>query len=145
MKRFCLLAIALIAGCQSGPSTAEKRVVGDYKGIFRLDNGGTRPGANLTMSEDHSFRELYGNVEIDGKWSIDGDEVKMKVDSIGGKPVLEQKREMLKVAMEKRSKAMEQTAEGMDRPVVLSLAADGSTLTAKHDEAAGGYAVYSRQ
>lgn len=132
-------------GCGSDTATTDSKAVGEWKASFVLDNGKKLPGANLRLDKDLTFRELYANTEMTGIWSQSGSDVTLKVKEIGRTPILEAKRKMLALAKEKHNDVMLKMAEGLEKPITITLSADAKTMVAKQDDPAGGHAVYTRQ
>ena len=138
----CFSLVVALAGC-GGLSAEEQRIVGDWKGEFRVKEGKPIPGANMYFDAEHRFRELYRNLEVKGSWKLEGQTLILQPDMVGGTSIEEARKRIL--VQGKSDKAALAMAEGLDKPIPLRVGPDGKTLTAAQDEAAGGYAVFVKQ
>jgi hypothetical protein len=132
----------VVLGC-SGLSADEKQIVGDWKGQFIADKGKPIQGANMTFDKEHRFRELYRNLEVKGSWKLSGKTLTLQPDTIGGTSISEARKRVL--VQGKNDKAVLAMAASLDKPIPLKVSPDGKALTTERDEAARGYAIYTKQ
>ncbi|HTQ09470.1 MAG TPA: hypothetical protein VMI31_05305 [Fimbriimonadaceae bacterium] len=135
-----LLAAVLLCGC-----SGEGRILGDWYGKFVKENGETVPGANLTFEDHHHWRELYGNEDIEGRWQLSGNQIVMHIELFNNLLVPDAKKYLLSKANESKKPAeVVMIANSLDKPIDLTISADGKSLT-RADPGQQGTAVYTRQ
>src|SRR4051812_38854291 len=97
VRVWLLACLVVLVGCgsKSDAPTADPRIVGDWTGKFVQKDGKTRPGANLNFSAPAHFRLLYGNMEVHGSWALQGSELTLTNELIGGLPIDAAKQKLL--------------------------------------------------
>lgn len=120
---FAALALFLVAGC--GLKKAD--LVGSYSGEFSLSeeqkkNPATAMLANvkptLTLKEDDTF-VMNVMVDIEGKWSLDGETVTLNLETAMGIAIPENQQRQLTLAVKDKGKVLEGTAPDGEAPVVF--------------------------
>lgn len=143
MRRLAILLCFVIAGCSSGD---DAKVVGLWHGEKVFEKGKAHPGADLTLDKDHRFRDLFGNMEVEGAWSLAGSTLELRIERVNGLPVAEAKNKMLTNADRAADPAAVRSfAEGMDRPVTLILSEDGKRLRSKIGKAMVAQDAYTKE
>ena len=153
MKLWAAFGIAIVlAGCSSGSGSSQAgaatnggdaKVVGDWDGKFVDKKGGTNPGATLTLDNEHHFRELFRTLEIVGDWKLSGSTVTLTITQFSGMPIAQAKQKLEAMARkENKISPNLSIADNMDKPVDLTLSADGKQLS-RPDEI--GQAIYTKE
>ncbi|MBI1757437.1 MAG: hypothetical protein HYR64_10060 [Fimbriimonas ginsengisoli] len=126
-------AVALVlAAC--GPAL-ETKLVGKWKGDLKLTKEqASNPGfqaliglLSLNLAADKTFKMDMG-APMEGKWALDGKQIKLTMLKMGGKSVDE-----IKSGLAKAGKAKE--AEDFSKPLVLNLSDDATELTIAPEQA----------
>lgn len=140
----CFLVSAFLSGC--GGNGDEAKVIGDWVGSFHQDNGKVLPGANINIDKDHRFREVYGNLIVEGSWSVSATTLTLKTEKMNGKTVAEAKQTMLAHAAKSRNpEALKSMAENLDKPITMTLSGDGKKITTPVDPKVHGNTEYQKQ
>jgi len=120
---FAALALVLVAGC----GLKKSDLVGSYSGEFSLTEEQKKDPATammanvkptLTLNEDDTF-VMNVLVDIEGKWSLDGETVTLNPETAMGIAVPENQRQPLTLAVKDKGKALEGTAPDGEAPVVF--------------------------
>lgn len=120
---FTILALFLVAGC----GLKKSDLVGSYSGEFSLSEELQRDPRTailadvkptLTLKEDDTFA-MNALVDILGKWSLDGETVTLKIETVMGVAVPESQRTPLKFTVKEKGKVLEGTAPDSQVPVVF--------------------------
>src|SRR5579862_9024600 len=139
--RLLLLALALVIG---GCGSNDSKVIGDWVGQSIDENGRTTPGANLSFDDQHHWRELFGNIDVQGKWSLSENTLTLTTELYRGLKV----RDAQKLLLEKEPKGVNHQSyvamvNNLDKPMDLTLTVDGKRLERK-DAPTGAKVVYTR-
>ncbi len=120
---FAALALVLVAGC----GLKKSDLVGSYSGEFSLTEEQKKDPATammanvkptLTLNEDDTF-VMNVLVDIEGKWSLDGETVTLNPETEVGIAVPENQRQPLTLAVKDKGKVLEGTAPEGEAPVVF--------------------------
>ena len=155
MKTFAagllLLAALLVSGCKGG---GEAAVIGKWKGEIKMpENQKDDPAAkfaeafasmlnmDLEMKEDHTYKMVVMIISMEGNWSMSGNTVTLTPKTIMGLTPEEFKKEQEK----KNPNAVTLSKnEDMVKPMTLTLAGDGKSMTAS-DPSGKGNLVFSKK
>lgn len=142
-KRLTVLFLTILLGIVAvgcGRESKDALIVGEWAGEFVQATGKKLPGASITFNADHTFREVYGNLVVEGSWTSEGSSLSLQPKTLNGKPVAEAKKLLIEASKTAQQKEF---AANLERPIPLTLEPDGKTLTA--DKLAAGQAVYRKQ
>ncbi len=84
------------------------------------------------MAGDKSYRGQISLLTLEGTWAMDGDDVTLTRTRVNGKPVAEIKAQLqrsLAAVPAARRRPIDAMVNDLDKPSVLTLSADGKTLT----------------
>lgn len=95
-------------------------------------------GADIHLGEDHRFREVYQNWDLEGAWKRNGRTITLTPETINGKTIAEVEELVKQKGTREQIKATQNFAD----PIRVTLSEDGKTLTAA--EVAGGRTVYKK-
>jgi len=142
--RTCLTLVALVALLDGCGASNDSKVTGDWFGKFVMTDGKTVPGANLTLDDHHHWRELYRNLDVQGRWRLSGNTIILNVELYDGLLVADAKKLLLsKAAKEKDPAIYKSIADNLDKPMALTVNANGKSLS-RVDPGAEGTAIYTR-
>jgi hypothetical protein len=141
-----LTAIILtFQGC-NGEAPKDSPVVGDYVGRFLPDSGKPQPGANVTFDKKYHFREVYHNLIVEGSWKLENNTLTLKSETIGGKTIEDARKKMLAAAPHSRNPAAATSmANNLEKPIILTVSANGKYLETPYDPQVHGHTIYTKQ
>lgn len=114
-----LLFVFVLIGCKG---SREKEIVGTW-------NGASGP---TTISEDKKFTTSTGFFNVEGTWTMEGDDATLTPKTVGGKSIAEvqqKARALMDRFPANQRPDTEAFIKDLETPNVLTLSADGKTLT----------------
>ncbi len=132
-----LVAVLAVAGCKGG---REGEVPGTWVSQRKL---------RLVVLDDKSFESIIGALSTKGTWAIEGNDVTFTSTSFNGKSNSEFRAAVTRnlPRQDARKLALVQMfLKDMDKPHVLTLSADGKTLTTNKakDTNTGGWSTLTK-